>query len=180
MSRVLIVETSLHKDSNSDILAEEFARGARDAGHDVECVSLRGKRIGFCIGCMKCQEGGGCVISDDAKDIAESIRFSDAVAFSTPVYFFGMSGQMKVLLDRTNPLYMQDPRFRSIYLLAAGAGTEDYLVDGTVTGLKGWIGCFDGCRLEGVVCAKGAVQGGDVRKDAASLQAAYEMGRSVR
>ena len=63
---VVIVTSSLRKNSNSDALAQAFARGAREAGHTVEMISLKGKSISFCQGCLACQRTGHCVISDDA------------------------------------------------------------------------------------------------------------------
>ncbi len=59
--KVVVISTSLRAGSNSHALAEQFAEGAKSAGHDVELISLRGKEIKFCIGCLKCQETGACV-----------------------------------------------------------------------------------------------------------------------
>ena len=84
---VLVVSTSLRKNSNSHTLALAFAEGAREAGHDVETVSLRGKRIEFCRGCLACQSGATCPLHDDAAAIVERIVAADAVAFATPIYF---------------------------------------------------------------------------------------------
>ena len=69
VKKVLVVSTSLRGNSNSEILAKECERGAKDAGHEVEFVSLRGKDIRFCIGCMTCQKSGRCVLKDDVTEI---------------------------------------------------------------------------------------------------------------
>ena len=63
--KVLIISTSLRGGSNSDILANECAKGAKEAGHDVELLSLKGKDIKYCIGCLSCQRTGMCVQKDD-------------------------------------------------------------------------------------------------------------------
>ncbi|MFR3092405.1 MAG: flavodoxin family protein [Eggerthella lenta] len=118
---VLVVSASLRPTSNSHALALAFAEGAREAGHDVETVSLRGKRIEFCRGCLACQAGAACPLKDDAAAIVERIVAADAIAFATPIYFFEMAGQMKTLLDRSNPAYAADPAFRDVYLLATAA-----------------------------------------------------------
>lgn len=68
---VVIITSSLRVGSNSDALAEAFARGARDAGHSVEVISLKEKMIAFCRGCLTCQKTGKCVVNDDAVAIAE-------------------------------------------------------------------------------------------------------------
>ena len=67
--KVLIISTSLRGGSNSDILANECAKGAKEAGHDVELLSLKGKDIKYCIGCLSCQRTGICVLKDDVADI---------------------------------------------------------------------------------------------------------------
>ena len=98
---VLVISTSLRQGSNSDLLAEEFIRGAREAGHTVEKVSLAGKEIGFCRGCMACQRSrsGHCVIQDDADAIVQKMAQADVLVFATPIYYYEMSGQMKTLLS---------------------------------------------------------------------------------
>ena len=78
--KVLIIETSLRNNSNSDKLADSFAKGAEDAGNEVEIVSLKGKRIGFCTGCFECLKRGHCVIDDDANAITEKILETDVKA----------------------------------------------------------------------------------------------------
>ena len=72
--KVLIVSTSIRKGSNSEILAQEVERGALDAGNEVEFVSLAGREIGFCRGCLACQKTGCCVIRDDMDALIEKVR----------------------------------------------------------------------------------------------------------
>ena len=102
MSNVLVISTSLRAKSNSDILTEKLIAGAKDAGHQVEHISLKGKEIRFCIGCLACQKTQKCVLKDDAVWIAEKVKNADTLVFATPIYYYEMSGQMKTLLDR-NP-----------------------------------------------------------------------------
>ena len=83
---------SLRAGSNSDELAQAFARGARDAGHSVEVVSLKDKTMTFCQGCLACQKTQTCVIRDDAADIAEKVSSADAVVFASPVDYYGIAG----------------------------------------------------------------------------------------
>ena len=84
--RVLVISTSLRKDSNSEGMADEFVRGAKDAGNEVQKISLRGKSIAFCQGCLACQKTGRCVISDDAVEIAQKMQDAEVVVFATPIY----------------------------------------------------------------------------------------------
>lgn len=177
--KVLIVSSSLRVDSNSEALAEAFASGARDAGHSVEFVSLKDKEIAFCRGCLACLQTGCCVIADDAIAIAEKIKHTDVVAFASPVYYYGLSGQLKTLLDRCNSLYGSDYAFRDIYLLTTAAEAEKSTVEGSVKGLQGWIDCFEKARLAGVIFAGGVSRGGEIQKHPA-LEKAYEAGNAIR
>ncbi|MBD5416919.1 MAG: flavodoxin family protein [Desulfovibrio sp.] len=177
MKKVLVISTSLRPESNSALLAEAFARGAAEAGHEVETVSLRGKKIGFCTGCLVCQKTQACVIHDDAPEIVQKMKTSDIVAFATPVYYYEMSGQMKTLLDRANPLFPSDYAFRDIYLLASAADDSERAVDGALQGLEGWVSCFEKCRVAGVLRGVGVTAPDEVRAKPALLDAARNMGK---
>lgn len=175
---VLILSTSLRKGGNSDTLADEFARGAREAGNQVEKISLCDKTIGFCTGCLTCQNTRRCVIHDDGDAIAQTMLTADVIVFATPIYYYGLSGQMKTMLDRANPLFPADYRFRDIYLLTAAAEEDPHTADGAVTGLQGWIDCFEQARLAGTVFAGGVTSAGEIQGHPA-LKQAYEMGKHI-
>lgn len=176
--RVLVLSTSPRKKGNSDSLADQFASGAQEAGHHVEKMTLCDKSIGFCRGCLLCQKTGRCVVRDDAVKIVEAMKTADVIVFATPVYYYEMCGQMKTMLDRSNPLFSSDYAFGDIYLLAAAAENEASAVDGAVNGLKGWIACFEKAHLKGVVFAGGVEAVGDIAEHP-SLKQAYDMGKAV-
>lgn len=176
---ILIISASLRKSSNSDALAEEFKKGALEAGNNVDKIDLAGKRIEFCKGCLACQNTQQCVIKDDAIDIADRMLKADVIVFATPIYYYGLSGQLKTLLDRANPLYTTDYAFRDIYLLASAADDEEGTIDGTVTGLNGWIVCYEKSHLAGTVFAGGVNEPGEVKGHRA-MQEAYNMGNSIK
>lgn len=176
---VLILSTSPRKGGNSERLADEFAKGAKEAGHNVEKICLYDKTIGFCRGCLSCQTTKRCVLKDDANAIVEQMLHADVLVFATPIYFYEMSGQMKTLLDRTNPAFSAEYAFRDIYLLATSADTNDASMDGAVKGLQGWIDCFEKTKLAGVVRGTGADKRGSIEEVPTALNAAYTMGRKV-
>lgn len=176
--QILVISTSPRQGGNSDTLADAFVQGAREAGHSVEKVSLADKTIEFCRGCLTCVKTRQCVIHDDAAAIAQQMLTADVLVFATPIYYYGMCGQMKTLLDRANPLYSAAYRFREVYLLAAAAEAEQHTVDGAVTGLQGWIDCFEKARLAGTVFAGGVTSVGEIQGHAA-LEQAREMGKRV-
>ena len=179
MKTVLIISTSPRKGGNSEILADEFARGAKEGGHQVEKICLHDKTINFCKGCLACQKTQRCVIRDDADAIARKMKDADVLVFATPIYYYEMCGQMKTMLDRANPLFPSEYAFRGIYLLASAAENDESAVDGAVNGLKGWIACFEKAQLKGVVRGVGATNQGDIRQNASALEAAYAMGKNA-
>lgn len=178
MKNVLVISTSLRANSNSDALADAFLRGAADAGHHAEKISLRGRNIQFCRGCMACQKLGRCVISDDAAEISQKMHDADVIAFATPIYYYEMSGQMKTLLDRANWLYSSDYHFTDIYLLTAAAENEPSVPSRAEGGLTGWIDCFERARLAGSVFA-GGVEGPGEATGHPALAQAYNMGNQI-
>ena len=178
MKKVVVISTSLRPDSNSHSMAERFAQGAQDAGHEVELISLRGKEIKFCIGCLSCQSTGACVFKDDVPAIMDSVLNADVVCWATPIYYYEMSGQMKTLIDRMNAMYPKDYRFRDIYLLTTAAEDEAHVPERAECGLQGWIDCYGKSSLKahlfcGGVGAPREINGND------KLQEAYEMGKSI-
>ena len=179
MKKVLVISSSLRLRSNSEALADEFARGAACSGNEVDKITLRGKDIRFCNGCLACQKTQRCVIGDDAPAIVEKMRVADVIAFASPIYYYTMCGQLKTLLDRANLLYTSDYHFRDIYMLTSAAEDEDHVPERAVAGLTGWIDCFGKARLAGTVFAGGVDAPGETHGHP-SLVLAYEMGKSVK
>ncbi len=179
MSRVLVITTSLRAKSNSDILAERLIAGAEDAGHEVEHISLKGKEIRFCIGCLACQKTQKCILEDDAVRIAGKVKDADTLVFATPIYYYEMCGQMKTLLDRLNPLYPSDYRFRSVYMLSTAAEDEESTPEKAVNGLRGWVDCFGKAELKGTLFCGGISGPGEASRKEAELEKAYVFGKSL-
>ena len=178
MKKVLVISTSLRGVSNSHALAEAFAHGAQEAGHNVELLTLHDKEIRFCVGCLTCQKTGKCVFHDDVPEIMSKLHDADVVCFATPIYYYEMSGQMKTLLDRFNPLYGSDYRFTDVYLLTSAAEDMDDVPARAVSGLQGWIECFERARYAGGVFAGGVTAPGEINEHP-SLVKAREMGRNA-
>lgn len=177
--KILIVSSSLRGGSNSEILAHEASRGAIDAGNDVEFINLKGKEIKFCIGCLSCQKTLKCVQKDDMADLIGKVQNADAIIFATPIYYYEMSGQLKTFLDRCNPLFPQENKFKDVYLITSAYDSSENAADRAINGLKGWIECFEqSCFAEALVGG-----GVDAPKSAANredlLKKAYELGKNI-
>ena len=178
MKRVVVISTSMRAGSNSQFLAEKFAEGAKNEGNEVEFISLRGKEIKFCVGCLACQKLGACVIKDDVPVIMESVLNADVVCWATPIYYYEMSGQMKTLIDRMNAMYPKDYKFRDIYLLTTAAEDEAETPKRAETGLTGWIDCYPKSRLAGTLFCGGVNMPRDIEGNG-KLQEAYVLGQNI-
>ena len=176
--KVLIISSSLRKNANSEQLAVSFADGAKAAGHEVELISLRDKEIRFCIGCFACQKTQRCIMHDDADAIREKMLHADVLIFATPIYYYEMSGALKTMLDRANPLFSSDYRFREVYLLATAAEDEADTVAGTRVGVQGWVDCFDKAELKETLFCGGVTDTGDIAGNAA-LEKARQAGKNI-
>lgn len=179
MSKVLIISTTLRPNGNSEFLAKECEKGARDAGNDVEFMSLKGKTLGYCIGCLACQRTGKCVLKDDAAEFVEKAKNADVIVFATPIYYYEMCGQMKTLLDRLNPLFPSDYRFRKIYMIATAAEDGEYVFEKAYSGLSGFVDCFEKATLCGIVTGGGISDPGEAKLHPDALKRAYDLGKSL-
>ncbi len=176
--KVLIISSSPRKGGNSETLADEFARGAVEAGNSVDKICLYDKKISFCIGCFACLNTHRCVIHDDADIITQKMMVSDVLVFATPVYYYSVSGQLKTMLDRANPLYNADYFFKEVYLLATAAEDESNTFEGTEKAVQGWIACFEKARLCETIFAGGVNVVGEIVGHKALLEA-YEIGKRL-
>ncbi len=98
--KIVILQGSPNKKGSTDILTEEFTRGAREAGHEVRRFDLTDLTIHPCTGCVACGYEGPCVQKDDNRIVRASMLDADMVVFATPLYYYGMSAQMKTVVDR--------------------------------------------------------------------------------
>ncbi len=180
MKKVLILSGSPRKEGNSDILCDEFAKGALDAGNSVEKIRIAEKKIAPCTGCYYCKNNGGrCAFNDDMGDILQKIIDCDVLVLATPVYFYSMCAQLKTVIDRTVARWTEIANKDLFYIMTSADDDEDTM-DSTLASLHGFAMCVDGYEEKGVLYGKGVYEKGDVRKREELMQIAYEMGNSVR
>ncbi|HIQ83759.1 MAG TPA: flavodoxin family protein [Candidatus Pullichristensenella stercorigallinarum] len=98
--KIVILMGSPNKNGSTSLLAEEFTRGAREAGHNVERIDAAHADVHPCTGCIHCGYEGPCVQKDGVDAIRAKILSADMIVFATPLYYYGMSAQLKALLDR--------------------------------------------------------------------------------
>lgn len=98
--KILVLTGSPRKNGNSATLADHFIKGAKEAGHEVVRFDAAFKKVHPCIACNSCGMNGPCVFKDDFEFVRKHIVEADCVVFATPMYYFGISAQLKAVIDR--------------------------------------------------------------------------------
>ncbi|MBN2038873.1 MAG: flavodoxin family protein [Spirochaetes bacterium] len=99
--KILGLSGSPREDGNTVILLKEVFKGAEEEGAETELYSVAGKNLQPCRGCMTCQETGKCTINDDVSKLFEKMLKADGIVFGVPVYFYNMTSQLKIIMDRS-------------------------------------------------------------------------------
>ena len=107
MKNILVISSSPRRNGNSDLLCDEFIKGALEAGNKVEKVFLADKKINVCLGCGACYNTSKCIQKDDMVELNDKMVEADVIVLATPVYFYSMAGQLKVFIDRCVPRYTE-------------------------------------------------------------------------
>ena len=181
--KVLIITGSMRKNGNTNILSDEFSRGAKEAGHEVEKIELREKKFGDCLGCRACHKNGGvCVQKDGIEEVLEKMKSADVIALASPMYYFTWTGLMKRFLDRTYPL-LPILKNKDFYLITLGGVPDKKLMSNILSDFSMYVGCFKefnqvGCKVAGNVIGTSALMPGAILKSSA-MQEAYELGKNL-
>lgn len=109
MKKILIVQGGGRSKGNTAQLADAFRKGAEDAGHSVETVSLLKKEVKGCIGCNACRYGKTCIQKDSFNEMVPMIKEADLLVFASPLYFWTISSRIKAFLERFYCLAQEDP-----------------------------------------------------------------------
>lgn len=175
--KVLILSGSPRKNGNSDLLCDEFMKGALEAGHAVEKIRVAEKNIGFCQGCYACAGTGICAIKDDMAEIMEKIIAAEVLVLASPVYFYSIDAQLKALIDRTVARW-EEVKDKEFYYIATAAEAEEHTLDTTLACFRGYADCVEGAKEMGIIYGTGVYEKGEVL-DTPLMKEAYEMGLGV-
>jgi len=182
--KVLVLLGSPNRKGNSAILAEQISTGARTAKAKVETIYLHGKNIAPCKGCLSCQKKGskGCTIQDDMQAIYAKLIASDAWVIASPVYWFTMSAQTKIFMDRCLALPAYEPdAFRGKRIaIAMTYGDADPVISGCVNALRTFQDAYGytESKIVGMVYGS-AMEAGQIRSDEKVMQEAVELGKKL-
>ena len=175
--KVLILSGSPRKNGNSDILCDEFARGAADAGHEVEKIRVAEKKIGYCYACYACRGTGVCAIKDDMAEIMQKMIDCDVMVLASPVYFYSIDAQLKAVIDRSVARWTE-VKDKEFYYIVTAADEALASADTTLACFRGYAECVEGAKEMGIVYGMGTYEKGEV-KGTVAMTEAYEMGRTV-
>ena len=126
MSRIIVLVGSVRKGGNTDLLAQAFAESAGKR-HEVELVSVADYAVHPCIGCNSCytSEGHRCFREDDMQQIYEKLKPADVLVIASPVYFYGISAQLKAVIDRLHTPMRNDFAIKKLISNCASIITTD-------------------------------------------------------
>lgn len=186
MAKVLVITSSYRKNSNSTLLAGEVAKGAAEAGHDVQTVDIARLRIEPCRGCDSCHtpKSKGCVVKDDMQALFPLISGADVLVLASPVYWFNFCGQLKQCIDRCYSITSgpnQERLFAEKKIAAVlSYGDDDVFNSGGVNALRSFqdICAFTGAEWAGAVYGS-AMEPGKIAENEHLLQEARELGRRM-
>ena len=171
--KVLVIVSSPRKGGNSELLCDSFIKGARENGNEVEKLLLREKKIAPCIACEAClRNGGTCVQEDDMAGILDKLVYADVIVLSTPVYYYSVSAQLKVMIDRSlaGGKRLMNKEF---YLIATAADGKQAM-ETTMNDMLGYVRCLSGSSVKGRVY--GSAFGIGEIKGKAAVEEAYRLG----
>ena len=178
LMNILILSGSPRKGGNTDLLVDAFAKGASPR-HYVEVVSVHDYKVNPCIGCNSCftREDYKCCQKDDMQIVYEKMANAEMLVIASPVYFYGLSAQLKAVIDRFHNPIRDTFHIHKMALLLVGAASLPELFDSILTQYEL---CLKFFKLEdmGRILVRGAKDKGDVENGDA-LKQTYELGQSI-
>lgn len=176
--KVLILSGSPRKGGNSDLLCDEFMRGAMEKGNEVEKIRVAHKKIAPCSGCYYCSKNNGkCVHKDDMAEILQKMIDADVLVLASPVYFYSIDAQLKAVIDRTVARWTE-VKNKEFYYIATMADETVSSADTTIACFRGYADCVEGAVEKGVIIGNGVYEAGEI-KNTSVTEKAYDMGQNV-
>jgi multimeric flavodoxin WrbA len=184
--KVLGIYGSPRQGGNSDLLLDKALEGAASAGAEIQKVYIRDLQISGCLECGGCDKTGICIIQDRMEEIYPLLWESEAIFLSSPIFFYGMPGPTKSLIDRSQALWSRRmlekaPEERKKYdhgkgyLIAVGATKGKNLFEGTELTAKYFFDALDK-SYEGGLFFRAVEARGAIKDQPTALQEAYDFG----
>jgi multimeric flavodoxin WrbA len=187
--KVLGIFGSPRRGGNTELLLEELLKGAEKEGAEVERLHIRDFKITSCTACHGCDETGRCIIQDDMQEIYPKLLEADFIILASPIFFYGITGWAKALVDRSQALWVRkytlnDPAMgkggkqRKGFFLSIGATKGQRVFDGAILTVKYFFDALNAKYL-GELVFRGMDAKGDILKHPEALRKAFETGRAL-
>jgi multimeric flavodoxin WrbA len=186
---LVAVYGSPRKNGNTDLMMDAFLSGASEIGNlQVEKIHVRELNISGCLGCGGCDEKGVCMQRDDMDRVYPLLEAADRIVVASPIYFYGLTGQLKLLIDRSQAPFMGNlkkkamgdvsgsERSRSGFLLSAGATRGKRLFECAIMTAKYFFDAL-GLGYSGELCAREIDKRGDIKLHPTVLEDCRKAGR---
>ena len=180
MKKVTIIKSSFRNKSNSNLLTDKFIDGLKVNNNVIKVIELKSLNLKFCNGCLACSKLKKCVINDDMNYLYDEISNSDVLVFASPIYYYDVSGQLKTFLDRLNPLFFRDNKFKEVYLILTSAEEDNSTMDVAISSVNGWISCFENLKLVDVIKGLGVNEEKEILSHQDLLDESCNLGKSIR
>ena len=182
IKHVLVFKSSPRQNGNSSLLADQASAGAKAAGAEVESFSLHMMDIRPCDACDVCQETGVCVLKDDMQMLYPKLKESDAIILASPIYWFTISSQLKLFIDRWYGMESSQGnalKGKQFGILLTYGDTDPYS-SGAINAIRTFQDMFRyiGGNLVGIVYGT-AMDVGDVQKHPELMEGAYKLGQKL-
>lgn len=176
--KILVITSSPRKNGNSNILADNFIKGAQENNHQIVRIDVGTKQIHPCIACDHCSNNNGkCIYKDDFYSVRENILDADMVVFATPMYYFGISAQLKTVIDRFYAINEELHKPKKAALLMTYADTVEKEAEPTTLHFEAILN-YLGWENIGEVIASGVWEAGSINNTHYPQQA-YDLGKSL-
>ena len=191
MKKILVIVGGGRPRGNTAQLVDAFIRGAQEAGHQVEKVSLLQTEVKGCLGCNACRYGKPCVQKDGFQGVADKILAADLIAFASPLYFWTISSRLKALIERFYAIAQKDPNpplgryekypAKDCALLMTAADNYFWTFEQTVSYYRFALVNYIGFHNKGMVLAGGcgSTNGQPQIGHTSYLEKAYAFGKSL-
>lgn len=176
--KIVVLFASPNENGSTKLIVNEFKRGATVAGHDVEIIDVARSNIHACTGCVHCGYEGSCVQSDDMQEIKSKILSSDMLVFATPLYYYGMTAQLKAVVDRF--CFFNSSLTRKHIksaLFSVAWNSNDWTFDALETHYKTLVRYLD-MQDQGMILGKGCGTP-SMTRNSEYMQIAYEFGKNL-
>ncbi len=191
MKRILVIVGGGRPNGNTNQLVDAFIKGAIEAGHEIEKVSLNKTEVNGCIGCNACRYGKPCIQKDGFNELVPKIKTADCIVFASPLLFWTLSSKIKAFIERfyciaekdENPPYGRYEKYpiKDAALLMTSADDFFWTYEQAVSYYKFAIINYIGFKDRGMVLAGGCgdTNGKPQIDKTKHLITAYEFGKSI-